>query len=309
MAKINRDQLNDVPIENTMEDLKVAYLNMRTRRKMLESHPLPLPARKILTKLERVPSLKELEMLQEEKWVEVIMLREQRGESLPDIVEDVANQDTDEKIRKKAFTTSNSMGCRVQLLSLSPTVRPSSHALAETTVKSEERNILAVGPSPVLSWFKDQPEGPEPEFFAMPMPCDPAAGVVGGINAEAATKLSPKFPGRFLGAPFASKLGPSSRLHQVNDSLSVPRTISDDPGALVSLQLASFRTCNGRSEMYRGGNSFRGLETIARAPTATNRTDKQIRWAIPVVVAPDAPPKSRPPPRRPLPFRWLVLCC
>lgn len=51
----------------------------------------------------------------------------------------------------------------MQLQSLCPTQRPVSHSLAETTLKSAQGNLFAVGVSPVLSWFKDQPEGAEPE--------------------------------------------------------------------------------------------------------------------------------------------------
>eukprot|EP00667_Euglena_gracilis_P006092 EG_transcript_6142 len=283
---------------------------MRERRKLLEAQPLPTVARQILAKLERDASLKELAMLQEPKWVEAIQAREERGEALPDIVEDLANQDTDEKVRQEAVITSNSLNCRVQLLSLSPTTPPSSHSLAETKVKSEERNILAVGPSPVLSWIRDRPDGPELDLFTVP--CTVTRGLSGVESMVSSTKSivsGETSTGRSTTVPSSRTNGYSTPkgLLQLDESMPVTRSVCDTPPGGAATRLASFRTFGGR--IGGSGDSFRGLETIERGG-ANNRSEKQIRWAVPVVVAtPAGLPKVSPAPRKPRPFRWLVLCC
>ena len=48
---------------------------------------MPQAAKRIIARLPRKPSLRELEMLHDEKWFQEIQCREQQGENISDIVE------------------------------------------------------------------------------------------------------------------------------------------------------------------------------------------------------------------------------
>eukprot|EP00667_Euglena_gracilis_P007421 EG_transcript_7492 len=324
IAKINHDQLNGVPLDATLADLRVAYCSMKTRKKALEAHPLPEAARQIVAKLQRDPSLKELEMLHEDKWFRIIERREQQGEPIQDIVEDIANVDTDEKVRQEAIWTCTNMGCRVQLQSLCPTQRPVSHSLAETTLKSAQGNLFAVGVSPVLSWFKDQPEGAEPESLQV---ASEGGSGSDGTHVESALPSSSVTADAVLQEQRSPLLSSSNSLPPGTvQPLDVDRAPLcpalhplgrrggglERPAGQLSISSCSSVKSESSPGRRRTGN-WESVMCTAAEPSASRPSLKQIRWALPMIV-PSAPatPQHPPPPRKSLAssaWRWLALCC
>eukprot|EP00669_Euglena_mutabilis_P010350 TRINITY_DN5102_c0_g1_i1.p1 TRINITY_DN5102_c0_g1~~TRINITY_DN5102_c0_g1_i1.p1 ORF type:complete len:267 (-),score=36.16 TRINITY_DN5102_c0_g1_i1:194-994(-) len=264
---------------------------MRARKRTLQATPMPREGRAILDKLERNPSLKELEMLQEHKWFRIILDREGLGESMEDIVEDVANTNTDEKIRREAFLTCTSTGCRVQLQSLSPTQRPTGHSVTETMHRGGQSNVFAVGLSPTIAWFGDgstEPGTPRPPSGTS---VDDVIGA-GAVASGMAALLS--------GSPLADR----DLHHPLQSGVAVP----------------------GISEPRLGHlDDTRSLKTENLEPTAEwdpvmgaiedRPPPRRIRWALPSVVpsAPTTPRTQRSdyPDASPL-FclrRWIFFCC
>jgi hypothetical protein len=302
-AKINRDQLHGAPLEATLLDLKIAYRGMKARKRALEAHPLPTAAREILAKLQRNPSLRELEMLQENKWFRVIRTREQQGEALQDILEDIANADTDEKVRQEAVWTCANMGCRVQLQSLCPTQRPVSQSLAETTLKSAENNLFAVGVSPVLSWFREPPVGVEPESLSV-LP----SIAFDGLRVDTVMSL-PHMADSVLQDPTLECLEmPDGGLLGLHCPMAPTALLSERPRPPPLTPIPRPPTPDPKHDVSPQWDS------VLRTGLEPRPSKRQIRWALPMVVsfAPSAPTTPRPPrsPRKPRTLRRLfAFCC
>jgi hypothetical protein len=179
VAKLNRDSSRGICLENTLKDITTAFSCMRQHRMEVEKGLLRT-AHQLLSLMKRVPTTEEMVLLSEVPTLKVMMtisqkIDEQPGDSLEDILEELASDYSHSCMVNDAKLLSSEKHLPISIIRLAPTVPVTSgNPTATTMARCLKRRIL-VGPSAIVSWFTQVEEEYDPR----------------GVQEDPATATSP----------------------------------------------------------------------------------------------------------------------
>eukprot|EP00906_Rhabdomonas_costata_P022042 RCo031908 len=163
MAKVNTDISKGVSPEETVAQLKAAHEAAAELKALMVSF-LPVKAQScLLGQMRRPPTVDELELLAGAPLQEVenqVALRTKEGESLEEVIEDLAEAHRLSVLRAMGTKLAFQSGKAVVTTPLGPTqLQQSPRGLGPTVSVRElrKRRRLLLGPGAVASWFCELP--------------------------------------------------------------------------------------------------------------------------------------------------------
>eukprot|EP00906_Rhabdomonas_costata_P001214 RCo001897 len=163
VAKINADIAKGVSLERTLSQLEEVFRVVKHRQALTKSM-VPKTLLPVVGRMGRPPTTDELVLLVGTP--ATVLLRQldsrtKKGEVLEDVMEELAEENRLELMRRDALCLADGKGVRARLNFLSPTgLHPScSFGLTVSLVEAGSQKRPRVGPSPHVSWFSDPVQG------------------------------------------------------------------------------------------------------------------------------------------------------
>jgi hypothetical protein len=159
IAKINRDAIKGISLEQTMADITTAFGYMKQRRQEVEGS-LPQTAQDVLSLMRRPPSTDEMAMLVDIPTPLVLakihqQMQLQKGDAFEDVVEELASNYRHHQLVNNAKILSNLRGLPISLIKLAPTMPPTSANLTAANMAKFKADRIYMGPSPIAVWFDE----------------------------------------------------------------------------------------------------------------------------------------------------------